>query len=194
MTETKNQSFWDELNIRMLDGEELLYTGTPKRSALFKSGILESLLMAVFTCGVMALFLPIQFFVASRKAKLHQHYLTNRRVIIVNGVLGYTIQSIPLNRISDVTIECTWVDRILDIRTIQVKDLASQQVNLLAIERPVQVQEQLLEQVRRVATENELDAAPSSTVATKDPEMIRLLREIRDLLSKRGDDAPEDRQ
>lgn len=194
MTETKSQSFWDELNIKMLHGEELLYTGTPKRSALFKSGILEALLMTIFTCGVMALFLPIQFFVASRKAKLHQHYLTNRRVIIVNGVLGYTIQSIPLNRISDVTIECTWVDRILDIRTIQVKDLASQQVNLLAIERPIQLQEQLLEQVRRVATENELDAAPSSTVATKDPEMIRLLREIRDLLSKRDDDAPEDRQ
>ena len=174
-------SFWDELNIQMLPGEELLLTGEPDREAIFKLNMFAALQAILFSFFLLLPFLPVWYFIAKRRATLHQHYLTNRRVIIVNGLIGYTIQSIPLNRISDVTVECTWLERYLDLRRIQIKDVASQRVDFLGIRRPLPIQERLLEEVKRL--ENELERGAQS--ATPGPnEMIELLREISDAVNQ----------
>ena len=172
-------TFWEELNIQTLPGEELLLTGEPDRSAMFKVGMLGAVVLGLLSFGVLLYFLPILWFVERRKARFHQHYVTNRRVIVVNGIIGYSIQSVPLNRVSDVTVACGWVERFFEVRNVVVKDIASQMVVLQGLKAPFAIQELLLEQVRRQELETE-----AQTQEADDPEAITLLREIRDGLKR----------
>ena len=175
------RTFWEEINIQTLPGEELLLTGEPDRSAMFRAGMCSVLLLGLLTGGFLLCCLPVAWFVERRKARFHQHYVTNRRVIVVNGVIGYSIQSIPLNRVSDVTVACGLLQRVFGIRSVLVKDIASQTVFLQGLKTPFAIQELLLEQVRHQDPETESHAQEAD-----DPEVIALLREIRDGL-RRGE-------
>jgi len=86
-----------------------------------------------------------------------RHYwVTNKRVLYKRGVLGYSISSVPLERISDVILSRTFWENMLGFGSLRIETMAGQasaqrggsEVNFLAIENPEKVQKTVLELIR----------------------------------------------
>ena len=73
------------------------------------------------------------------------------------------------------------LERYLDLRRIQIKDVASQRVDFLGIRRPLPLQARLLEEVKRVESKRERGV---SSAMPGPNEMVELLREIRDAVNQ----------
>lgn len=90
--------------------------------------------------------------------KFH-YWITNKRVVTKRGILGYQIISIPYERISDIIISRTFLERIFGIASLHIQSLAGQisfrrysiigsEGQLLAIPNPEETQKRILELVR----------------------------------------------
>jgi len=55
--------------------------------------------------------------------KKHHYLVTNRRVVWKHGVIGYSITSVPLERISDVTASRTFWERICGVGGVVIKEM-----------------------------------------------------------------------
>ena len=56
----------------------------------------------------------------------YQYWITNKRVICKRGILGYTISSIPYERVSDVIVSRTFFERLFGFGSVHVQSLAGQ--------------------------------------------------------------------
>ena len=56
----------------------------------------------------------------------HRWWLTNQRLSVRTGLFGWKIQSVPLDRIVDVTIRASWWDRLWDLEHIKVRDMTGE--------------------------------------------------------------------
>ena len=88
-------------------------------------------------------------------------------------------------RISDVQIGCSWIERYVGIRNVIVRDMTGEAVGgavLMGLQDPKQIQELILVAVRKV------NHATSEAEPTLDDAetTVTLLREIRDLLRRDG--------
>jgi len=89
----------------------------------------------------------------------HQHYwITNKRVIYKRGLIGYKISSIPLERISDIILSRTFLERIFGFGSLHVQTLAGQityggrmgaEACLLAVPNPEEIQELIFQLLKR---------------------------------------------
>jgi len=79
------------------------------------------------------IFLPIILFIlaivylVARNRYSYQHYwITNQRILYRRGLLGYSIHSIPLERVSDVIVSRSFLERIFGFGSVLVQSLAGQ--------------------------------------------------------------------
>lgn len=96
----------------------------------------------------------------------HQHYwITNKRVMYKKGLIGYSISSIPLERISDIIISRSFIERLFGFGSLHVQTLAGQvtygrrlgaEASLLAVPDPEGIQKMIFELVKRKRKEEHL--------------------------------------
>ena len=179
--------FWKELDISLLPDETILYRLEPDRSAIFKSSMVASLILVFCTGPFYFILLPLIWWANSTHAKRHQAFVTNRRVIVTNGLIGYATRSVPIERISDVQIGCAWTERLFDIRTVVVRDMTGEAqggARIQGLKNVHMVQELILKEVHRVNLQSE-DTLGIEDAQTGSSEVIMLLKDIRDTLKQR---------
>ena len=191
MSSKQPDEFWNETKVRFLAGEVVLYEGTPNVDKLVKARMVAALVVSVFTLFIWLPLLPLHLLVALASAKRHAYYVTNKRVIVTDGLIGYRTRSMPLERISDVQVGCNWIQRSTGIRSIIIRDMTGEAQGgavMQGLEDATEVQTLILEEVARVnstlgrATQDDSDGESRGV----DAEVVDLLRQIRDaLLTKR---------
>jgi uncharacterized membrane protein YdbT with pleckstrin-like domain len=73
------------------------------------------------------LFIILIIYLVAQNRYNYQHYwITNKRVLYRKGILGYTISSIPLERISDVIVSRTFWERVFGFGSVLIQSLAGQ--------------------------------------------------------------------
>lgn len=70
--------------------------------------------------------LLVSYITASLQYGKEYYWITNQRAVHKHGFIGYTINSIPLERISDVIISRSFVESIFSIASIHIQSLAGQ--------------------------------------------------------------------
>ena len=115
-----------------------------------------------------ALFLIVWFGLAWLLASLvydkYLYWITNKRVLAKRGILGYRIISIPYERISDIIVSRSFIERIFGIASLHIQTLAGQispgrlgsEGNLLAIPNPEATQKLILDLIKKKRKEEKL--------------------------------------
>ncbi len=139
-----------EFGIMLMDGEELILTLKPTRG-FYKYAIVVSCLTVV---GIPLL--PVTLPFVHLAFGKYRYWLTNRRVILGSGVIGFRVRSIPLERVSDVALSRTLPELLAGITSVIIRDMTGEALSgksLFAVENAAQVQKQVLEAIRRVNAE-----------------------------------------
>ena len=150
----------EELDIALLPDEELLVSGEPNRAALTTYLMIAWTLISFATIFGIAL-LPFMLWAARVYARKHKYWITNNRVIVANGLIGYNVRSIPLERISDIAVRCSWLEKIFGLRSVIVRDMTGEAqagATLMAVPDAPKMQAHLLDYVRQVNREAGADA------------------------------------
>jgi len=191
-TLTRSSEFWREVDVQLMHQEEILYHGTPDAGKITSAKVLSwTAVSIVFMFATLAL-LPFVWWAARVAADRHRYYVTNQRVIVTDGLIGYRTRSVPLERISDVQVGCTWVERAVGIRSVVVRDMTGEAQGgaiMQGLTDPAEVQSLILQEVARVnatLTPTVAAASASPPAVSTDSEVVTLLREIRDALVARG--------
>jgi membrane protein YdbS with pleckstrin-like domain len=79
--------------------------------------------LAVF---ITIFFIVLPFVIAHLIYKKQYYWITNKRVIYKNGLLGYRISSIPLERISDIILTRTFFENLFGFGSLHIQSLAGQ--------------------------------------------------------------------
>ena len=115
--------------------------------------------LAGFAMGPFVLFVVVfGVYIAPTKViyDKRMYWITNHRILVKQGFMGYKINSIPLERISDVLISRSFVERIFNTNSIYIQTLAGQRsLNsygsegaLIAVPDPEKTQKMILELIR----------------------------------------------
>jgi uncharacterized membrane protein YdbT with pleckstrin-like domain len=122
----------------------LLFSTKPPSSVIY----FVSYLIVLFIIPTIILIL---YLVANRTYKMQHYWITNKRILYKRGFLGYKISSIPLERISDVMISRSFIERMFGFGSILIQSLAGQ------------------------LTPNQMHGAEGSLIAVPDPEGLQKL-------------------
>ena len=137
----------------------LLY-GSSNFSYFISVGIWGLILLLL---GIILLVAPIGILPELAYNK-HHYWITNKRIIIKRGLIGYSITSIPYERISDIIISRSFLERFVGIASLHVQSLAGQysygrfggEGALLAVPNPEELQAKLMELVKKKRQEERL--------------------------------------
>ena len=110
----------------------------------------------------------------------HRWWLTDQRLVVRTGFIGYQLRSVPLDRIVDVTLQASWWDRLWGLQHVQIRDMNSEVSS--GTSRPglrlIAVPE------AEVVTDAILDACPAlGSEADRMDEVVVLLGELVDKAS-----------
>lgn len=96
----------------------------------------------------------------------HQHYwLTNKRVITKRGLLGYRVSSIPFERVSDVIVSRSFIERLFGFGSVLIQSLAGQvtpgrrwgaEGSMLAVPDPEGTQKKIFDLIKRKRKEEHI--------------------------------------
>ena len=191
-SKTQGSAFWREVDIQLMPHEEILYRGTPDVEKITTARLIHWTAASVAFMFVSLLLLPLVWWLARMGANRHQYFVTNQRVIVTDGLIGYRTRSVPLERISDVQVNCTWIERTAGIRSVVIRDMTGEAqggATMQGLTDPSEVQSLILQEVARVNATVMSTVAPASEptpAVSTDSEVVTLLREIRDALVARG--------
>jgi len=73
-----------------------------------------------------AAILVFSWFLSGSQYSNEYYWITNKRVVYKRGTLGYRITSIPYERVSDVMISRTFIERIFGIAGLHIQSLSGQ--------------------------------------------------------------------
>lgn len=135
--------------IMKMDGEELIFAAEP-------DGFMRFLTVAAAISVVGIPFLPLVWLIGWISQDKYRYWLTNRRIILSSGFIGYKVRSIPLERISDVGLSRTLPEMLAGVSSIVIRDMTGEAMegkSLLAIENAPELQRLILNEVRRVNSE-----------------------------------------
>ncbi|MFA6036075.1 MAG: PH domain-containing protein [Candidatus Micrarchaeia archaeon] len=113
----------------------------------------------------LVLVLGITYVCASMIFSKERYWVTNRRVVHKSGFIGYSVYSIPLERVSDVVISHSLWENLFGISGVYVQSLAGQYTSngklgsegsLRAVPEPEKLQELIFGLVRRNRKESKL--------------------------------------
>jgi uncharacterized membrane protein YdbT with pleckstrin-like domain len=144
-----NQMIDARFGIMKMKGEELIFAAQP-------TGFVRFWLVSTALTVVGILVLPFVWIGALIAQDKFRYWLTNRRIILSSGFIGYKIRKIPLERISDVALSRTLPEMLAGVSSIVVRDMtgeAEQGKSLLAISDSAEYQRQILEEVAKVNSE-----------------------------------------
>ena len=107
-----------DLNILGMDGEQLIAAGRP--NGKFVAYQVLKLLWHPFTWPVLPVLIAVNWW----SNRHFRYWLTNKRLIVSSGILGVKTQSLPLEKISDVELQKTFLMRLLGTTCLAVKDVS----------------------------------------------------------------------
>ena len=143
----KDQVIDPDFGVMLMDDEELILQLRPT-GGFFTYAIVVSCLTVV---GIPVL--PLTLVFVSLAYRRYRYWLTNRRVILAYGVIGFRVRSIPLERVSDVALSRTFPELLAGVTSVIVRDMTGEAQagkSLFAVGNAAQVQKRILEEVRRV--------------------------------------------
>lgn len=134
--------------IQRMEGEEVIFA--TEQDALVTLSVVTACLTVV---GVIAA--PLVWLVAMVSKDKFRYWLTNRRVILASGFIGYRVRSIPLERISDVGLSRTLPEMLVGASSVVVRDMTGEAQtgkSLLAIssDKASDFQRMILDEVQKV--------------------------------------------
>lgn len=132
--------------IMRTEGEELIFSAKPAGFIRFH---VVSALLPIFTIPL----IPFVWLYAKIAEPKYRYWLTNRRVILSSGFIGYKVRSVPLERISDVALHRTFPEMVAKVSSIHVRDMTGEVdsgKSLLAIDNAPEYQRQILDAVKKV--------------------------------------------
>jgi len=161
------------------DNENIIYETRPLKGYLwymFASSMIGLLFLFVFLFSwmfVVLAFVPmasvsiiviivfiivVDIIVVRRKYKMKYYWITSQRIIIKRGFIGYSINSIPLERVSDVMISRSFLERVFGFGSLHIQTLAGQYTvrgrlgaegNLQAIPEPEENQQLIFRLIKK---------------------------------------------
>lgn len=135
--------------IAKLKGEELIFSAQP--TGFVK---LQMITVALSVFGVVLL--PFVWLCSKIANNKFRFWLTNRRIILSSGFIGFKVRSIPLERVSDVSLSRSLPEMLSGVSSLVVRDMtgeAASGASMVAIDNAADYQRQILEEVRRVNSE-----------------------------------------
>jgi uncharacterized membrane protein YdbT with pleckstrin-like domain len=116
-------------------------------------------LIGLVLSAILLFVLPliIAFPVSYLKYKKRHYWITNERIIFKSGFIGYQINSIPLERISDVLVTRKLLERIFGFGSVHTQTLAGQmstgkpmgaEANLEAVPNPEELQKLIFQLIK----------------------------------------------
>ena len=143
---TKSNMIDARFGIMKLDGEKLIFASQPTQLVRY------AMMVCVLTVVGIPL-LPLVYLMTRISQDKFRYWLTNRRIILSSGFIGYKIRSIPLERVSDVALSRTLPEMMAGVSSIVVRDMTGETAegkSLLAIDNAPELQRQILNEVKRV--------------------------------------------
>ena len=132
----------------------------------FMGGILGFIGAIIGFVILLAIIIGLSYIPANMRYKKEYYWITNNRIIHKRGFLGYTVNSIPLERVSDVIISRSFLESIFKISSVNVQSLAGQvshqggrfgaEGQLRAVEDPEGLQKLIFELVKKNREEKHL--------------------------------------
>ena len=135
--------------IAKMKGEELIFSARP-------SGFVRLQMVTTALSVVGVLLLPFVWVFSKIANNKFRFWLTNRRIILSSGFIGFKVRSIPLERVSDVSLSRTLPEMLSGVSSLVVRDMtgeAESGASMIAIDNAADYQRQILEEVRRVNSE-----------------------------------------
>ena len=183
---TADRALAPDSGVSLMKDEKVLLVGEPQRDKLLRYFAVSWLLVGLFTI-VMLPFFPLAWLVARAFVHKHGYWLTDSRVIVTNGIIGFRTRSIPLERVSDVAISCNWLEKWMGLQSVVVRDMTGEAMSgatMLAATDATRLQHEILDHVhavnRRLPASQKADAAPQIYRGSdgQSSEMLELLRRI----------------
>ena len=104
-------------------------------------------------------FILLFWILSTMQYQKQKYWITSSRVVYKRGIIGYRISSIPLERISDIIISRTLLERIFGFGSLHIQTLAGQispsgsgmgaEGQLLAIPEPEKTQNLVLDLIKK---------------------------------------------
>lgn len=131
-------------SLRLQEGETLLDEGQAQKRHVHSTAVVQTLVMFALTLMVAipvalvdghpgallsaTIFASVFYLPAwalcHRAWSWHRWWLTDRRLIVRHGFVGHRTQTVPLNRVVDVTIKVSWLDRLFGLSHLYVRSMA----------------------------------------------------------------------
>lgn len=136
--------------IRLHPGERIIREGTPLDRMQWPVSLATALIVSIgVVTAPLALLAP---WLTRRWLGWHRWWITNQRLVVRTGLFGWKIQSVPLDRVVDVTIGASWWDRLWRLEHIKVRDMTgevgsngvSPSLRLMAVPNAQEVADQIL--------------------------------------------------
>jgi uncharacterized membrane protein YdbT with pleckstrin-like domain len=149
-----NQGAPSDFGIRLMEGEEVLFSLRPYR-------FVQYWVISTACTLIGIVFLPLAWLWALIAERRYHYWLTNKRVIWCHGFIGYQVRSVPLERIADVVISRTLPELLAGMSSIEIRDMTGQsqvRANIggalgakwIGVKDAPEIQKRILEQVGRV--------------------------------------------
>ena len=117
-----------------------------------------------------AIFIALTLVLVNLMYEKYHYWVTDQRVVWRHGVIGYSITSVPLERISDVTISKTFWERICGVSGLVIKEMGAVPKyygyygysfgwgfpTMIAVPNPEEMQKQILELIGKKRKESKL--------------------------------------
>jgi len=113
--------------------------------------------------------IALTWFLTNLMYKKYHYWVTNQRVVWKHGVIGYSITSVPLERISDVAVSRTFWERVCGVGGVVVKEMGAVPKygygyygvawsfpTMIAVPDPEEMQKRILELVGKKGKESKL--------------------------------------
>lgn len=183
---TENRALAPESGVSLMKDEKVLLAGEPQRDRLLRYFAVSWLLVGIFTI-VMLPFFPLAWLIARAFVRKHGYWLTDSRVIVTNGIIGFRTRSIPLERVSDVAISSNWLEKWMGLQSVVVRDMTGEAMSgatMLASGDASKLQHEILDRVhavnRRMPAAQHDSGVPQPYRGSdgQSSEMLELLRRI----------------
>ncbi len=118
------------------------------------------LIILIITIIIAAAFFLFVFLSAYLRYKQRHYWITNKKVIFKRGFIGYSISSIPLERISDIIVSRSFLESIFGFGSLFIQSLAGQvtyrargrfgaEASLQGMKNPEEIQELIFKLIKQ---------------------------------------------
>jgi len=122
--------------------------------------------------GLAVIVVTLTFTLTNLMYNKHHYWITDQRVIWRHGLIGYSTTSVPLERISDVAVSRTFLERICGVGGVVIREMATEPrygywygyygavawrfPTMIAVSDPEEVQKRILELLSKKRKESKL--------------------------------------